>query len=489
VTTDHPTPEALARLAAALDDAGTRAAAAHLLGCCELCQRVVRGALDRTRGRSGTAGTGAAGIEAGAEAAGARAPDADAPGSDAPGSEGAAGGAYDAAMLLTLERGAVRLAVLHADQLRAVSLWAVLMDTPRARRLALVRADPRFHNWALAARLLEWAGEFQWRDTGRAPEACRLALAIAERLPAARYPAGLPADLRAQALGRLADALRLDGRLSEAEETLDEAWEALEDGTSDPLARAALLRLAANLELAVGANREAAAMLRNAASIYRLHGNGHEQGRTLQQLAVAVGHQNPVEGIAIAERALALVEPGREPRLELGARHLLIWFLNDCGLSWQALDLLERSRPLYRDCGESEPLLLLPWLEARICRRLGELGAAERGLAEAWHLFRAAGWEQEVALVSLDLAEVLMAREKRRQALRLLASCAARLRRRGMHAEGLAAWEALVAAAAGGDGGSVAGLLREAALYFRRAWRRATPRRGTARGAEGWPER
>ncbi len=37
----------------------------------------------------------------------------------------------------------------------------------------------------------------------------------------------------------------------------------------------------------------------------------------------------------------------------------------------------------------------LPWLEARICRCLGRLEAAERGLAAVWHDFREAEFRQE----------------------------------------------------------------------------------------------
>jgi hypothetical protein len=314
-------------------------------------------------------------------------------------------------------------------------------------------------------------------------EACRLALAIAERLPAATYPATLRGDLRARALAGLADTLRLEGRLASARATLEQAWEALDDGSGDPLERAALLRFEANLHLTLGDGGAAAGLLRPAAAIYRLVGDGHQQGRTLQKLALAVGHDDPPQGVEIAEQALALVDPGREPRLELGARHLLISFLNDCGLSWQALDLLERSRPLYRECGDCEPLVLMPWLEARICRRLGELAAAEHGLAEAWHTCRAAGWQQELTLVSLDLAEAFTAQGKGRHALRLLGSCEASLRRWRMHGEGLAAWRLVVdaAGAAGAEDAAAEGarraqvVLREAALYFRRAWRRALP--------------
>jgi hypothetical protein len=120
--------------------------------------------------------------------------------------------------------------------------------------------------------------------------------------------------------------LRLEGRLAAAGETMERAWEALNEGSGEGLERAGLLRLEANLLLALGDG--AAAALRRAASIYRLHGDGHQEGRTLQKLALAVGHDDPAQGVEIAERALALVEPGRDPRLELAARHLLICGIN-----------------------------------------------------------------------------------------------------------------------------------------------------------------
>jgi hypothetical protein len=84
----------------------------------------------------------------------------------------------------------------------------------------------------------------------------------------------------------------------------------------------------------LGDGAAAAVLLRRAAAIYRLRGEEHQQGRTLQKLALAVGYDDPPQGVEIAEQALALVEPGREPRVELAARHLLVWFLNDCGMSW-----------------------------------------------------------------------------------------------------------------------------------------------------------
>jgi hypothetical protein len=61
----------------------------------------------------------------------------------------------------------------------------------------------------------------------------------AERLPEGSYPDGLGHDLRGRALGALAGALRLDEQLEAARATLAMAWEALDEGSGDPLERAA----------------------------------------------------------------------------------------------------------------------------------------------------------------------------------------------------------------------------------------------------------
>jgi hypothetical protein len=438
LTPDHPTPELLDRLLAGIlaePEAGR--VIAHLLGGCELCLRTLHRSVGEHR--------------SGPEL------------SD-----------YDAVFTVSLARSAGRLARCRADELEAATLWATLEGTPAARRMQAVASDPRFLSRGLAARLLAAAGEYGWRDTGRGLEACRLALAILERLPAASLPVGLDHDLRARALGQLADALRLDDQLAAAEGALRRAWEALDDGTGDPLERAGLQRLEANLQLTLGDCAAATALLRPAASVYRLYGDRHQEGRTLQKLALAVGFEDPPAGVALAERALTLIEPGREPRAELAARHALIWFVNDCGMGWQALDLLERCRPLYRQLGDSHAHLLLPWLETRICRRLGRLAAAERCLVAVWHDFRGVGVRQELALVSLDLAETYIAEGKSRHAIRLLKVFHALLRHWRMHTEGMAAWLLLVEAAAG-EAEAAQALTREAALYFRRAWRRALP--------------
>jgi hypothetical protein len=438
VPDDHPTPEMLDRLlAGASTSEESTWVLAHLVGRCKTCSRYVRGALAR-------AGCPPAGPEA-----------------------------YDQAFAGSLARSSADIPGIHAEQLEAAALWATIEGTPEPLRWKLIASDPRYHTWALAARFLDAAAETHWQDSAGRVAACRLALAIAERLPAAAYPPGLTNDLKARALGGLADALRLAHQLEAARAALRKAGATLRRGTGDGLERAGLLRVAAGVKLAAGDSAAAAKLLRNAASVYRLYGDRHEEGRTLQKPALVVVHDDPSQGAGLAERALDLIDPVREPRCA-AARHALVWFLNDCGLGWEALDLLGRTRPLYFLCRESQPRLTLPWLEARICRGLGRLDAAERGLAAVWHDFSEAGFRQELTLVSLDLAEVYLAQHKARQAIRLLRSFRPRLADWRMREEGIARWHRLIEAAPG-EPATAQAMTRATTRYYRRTWPRVVP--------------
>src|SRR5258708_10800571 len=286
---------------------------AHVAAGCELCLRYIRVAVGEPAGGAAGPSLAAVGGALGRPRRGRRRPWTARGREDLETVAGLEVGAYDAALAGGLARSAAGIAGIQADRLEGVELWTALQDVRRSRRLALVTGEPRFQAWALAARLLEGAGGRQWRDSGEEIDWCRLAFAIAGRLPADRYPAALGGDLRARALGGLADALRLDGSLAAAGEALEGAWGALDSGSGDPLERAALLRLAANLQLTLGDGAAAVELLRPAAEIYQLYGDRHQQGRTLQKLALAVGHDDPQAGVSLAQRAVAPREPRREP--------------------------------------------------------------------------------------------------------------------------------------------------------------------------------
>jgi tetratricopeptide (TPR) repeat protein len=439
LTEDHPPPEMLDRFLAGMSSNNeARQVVGHLAGFCEICSPYVRGAATR-RARP---------------------------------AEGPAG--YDAAYATGIARAEAGLSAIRNEQLEAAALWARIEGTPEPMRLPLIAQDPRCHTWALASRFLDQAAEFHWQDSPCGLESCRLAVAIAERLPASVYPQGLTHDLHARALAALADALRLGSQLDAAKATLRQARTVLARGTGDGLERVSLLHVEAGLQLTLGNPPAARRLLRRAANICRLYGDRHREGHALQKLALAVGYEDPGRATGLAETALELLDPGREPRLDLATRHALAWFLNDCGLGWEALGVLEQSRALYSLCRDSQARLMLPWLEARICRTLGRLAEAERGFSGAWHRFHDAGLRQELTLVSLDLAETYLAQGKTRHAVRLLKSFQGILAAGRMHAEGIGAWLLLVEAAAG-ETLCAQQVLRQAASYYRRAWRRELP--------------
>src|SRR5258708_1988017 len=261
-------------LADTLADGEARWVLAHLFGRCKPCLRAMRAALDRWRVQPALVNI--SGRSADAYAAGPL--------------EAAAGDgpdAHDGIATRSLERSAAGAAAIRAQQLETARLAALLDATPRSQRLELIGADPRFHSWPLASRLLDAAAEFHWEEAGTGLEGCRLALAIAERLPAASYPDSLTGDLLARAHGALADALRLDGRLASARKSLERAWQAIELGTGDPLEQAGLLRLEANLQLTLGDGAAAAAPPRPPAAVHRLPGGPHPPGRHPPKPAVA----------------------------------------------------------------------------------------------------------------------------------------------------------------------------------------------------------
>jgi hypothetical protein len=171
--------------------------------------------------------------------------------------------------------------------------------------------------------------------------------------------------------------------------------------------------------------------------------------------------------LGIPERRLAPEYTFKELRRRLG-------LLGDFGTAWD--HLVEEMGDLARSAGRPRP----EWVDT-----VGELVA---GLVQA--PLRAASGEAPGRKSPLygatesytpgsgfpvdGASRTYLAQGKGRHAWRLLSRFQGTLRRWHMHTEGMAAWLLLVEAAAG-EAGRAQALARAAALYFRRAWRRAAP--------------
>jgi len=156
-------------------------------------------------------------------------------------------------------------------------------------------------------------------------------------------------------MAALGNAKRLVGSFEEARLAFADTWRILDEGSGDPLEEAQLFELEASLLCDLGLFEAATELLNRAAAIYQAVGDDNRRARSLIQQAIAIGHPEPVRGIALLRDGLELLTSAEEPRLELCARHSLPWFLNDAGEPRGALTILEVTRPLYRAFADSGP--------------------------------------------------------------------------------------------------------------------------------------
>jgi tetratricopeptide (TPR) repeat protein len=154
----------------------------------------------------------------------------------------------------------------------------------------------------------------------------------------------------------------------------------------------------------------------------------------------AIGYVKPARGIAYIQKALALLDPLKEPRLQMYAQHDLALFLTENGQAEEALAVLERARPLFEQFWDDLTQLRLHWVEGKIADRLGNFDEAESILIQLWDEFRARDLSQEVVLVTIDLAQVLVKKGDLARAAQLAVESYSILRNWGLRQDALAAW-------------------------------------------------
>jgi len=157
-------------------------------------------------------------------------------------------------------------------------------------------------------------------------------------------------------------------------------------------------------------------------AIFLAAGERHRAGRALLNLA-AIHHDtgNPEVSIPILYQALELIDPEREPRLLLSARHNLIGYLVEGGRFMEAHTLFVQTRPLYRQFDDPWTQNRYRWLQGKIARGLEQTKDAEASFLAARDGFVGEGIPYDTALVSLDLA-VLYAEQGRTQELKKIAA-------------------------------------------------------------------
>lgn len=215
------------------------------------------------------------------------------------------------------------------------------------------------------------------------------------------------ADLRARAEAQLSNALRVTGRIGEAEDCMKTAWDELARGTGDPELRAtiflqttSLLILQKNFQLATDLSLDASLA-------YEDLGSRHRSAAAKVTGATAVLYNGDPEGAAdILQQALPQISLEEDPNLLVVTRHNLVRCYIDLGLPAKALAAHQRLQRVRLDI---EPLILLrmDWHEALLLGMLQDPRASAQLLSRVRRRYIERHLVREAIVATRDLAKVL----------------------------------------------------------------------------------
>jgi tetratricopeptide (TPR) repeat protein len=359
---------------------------------------------------------------------------------------------------------------VKSEHQRGQELWRLLEPLDATERLLWVKNDPRLHVWGLYRRLLDESQNALRHDLRDAVGLAHLAWMISQRLDPEVYGDKRVRDFQGSAAAQLANAKRLYGDLRGAEEDLERAEELLDLGTGDLLERAFLLAARATLKTDLGCFEDSGTLFREAAACARHVGDPHLEGKYLIAWSSSIGWVDPERALELAQRGLSRLERGGDPHLELGARHLQALWSNELGRTAEARRILEACRPLYARYPDPVTQGRLLRLEGLLARGEGHLEESESRLRDLMALYEQHGFNFDLALAALDLAEVISLQGRLAEAAGLLGGLYPVLEGWKLHADILRSW--LILHEAVRRDAVQEQMFRDLAMTLRRKWLR-----------------
>lgn len=314
---------------------------------------------------------------------------------------------------------------------------APLHEVPAPRPLDTIARGHR--DWERCEQLLTRCQELRHSNPPATVAAASLAVSLSERIsPEVRGPKALM-DLQALALGERGNARRVADDLVRAEADLRQALERASTGTEEPRLLARLLDLTASLCIDQRRLEEAYRLLDWVHSIYMELNERHEAGRALISKSNAASYALDLpEAIRLLGLGLMLIDTRRDPHLVLAVVHNLAYHLVDEERFEEARNLMRESRPLYAAYGGAVNQLKARWLEGRIALRLSDLAEAEQAFQEVRAGFAEVGVTYDIALVSLELAEIWLEQGRTQEIQDVLDETVTAFQTRGLQREAIA---------------------------------------------------
>jgi transcriptional regulator with XRE-family HTH domain/tetratricopeptide (TPR) repeat protein len=312
-------------------------------------------------------------------------------------------------LMAATARSSLSLLTLEGEALQARQgaelLWDRLKRRAPAERRTLVSRGLRFRTWALCERVAAESIRKAPNHPREALELAELALLIAERLPGERAW-GL--RLQGYAWAHVSNARRVCNDLTGAEEAIVRAWKLWEAGEAgDPgyLNQAWLPGLEATLRKDQRRFPEALKRIEEALAL----DPGELRGEIL--LTKARIHEtlgDPESSTAALYEAAPLIDPVGQPRLAFGVRFNLLVDLCHLERFGEAEPRLPEVRALAERLGEELDLTRVVWLEGKVAAGLGQISDARGAFEQARRVFGQRELTFDYALVSLELAVLLL---------------------------------------------------------------------------------
>lgn len=263
---------------------------------------------------------------------------------------------------------------------------------------------------ARAALLLEHAWELRSEDPVTAEELAREALHVIDHAqPAGTVPRDMN-DLRARAWIYIANCRRIRSDHQNAEDMLAVAEGCLQAGSHRPQARAELLLIRAGLYGDMRRIEEALDLMDQVVAIYRW---AREQRRLAQALLTKAHILHTADdlqrSLECIEQAEAIVETEEIlTDLLFSVKQFRLLHLYQTDQIEAAQDLLPEVLRLAQEAGSRLDRVRTKWVKGLIQGRSGLTAEAERTLCEVRSVFLDECIHYDAALVSLDLAVVLL---------------------------------------------------------------------------------
>jgi tetratricopeptide (TPR) repeat protein len=324
------------------------------------------------------------------------------------------------------------------DRVEAEKLWSRLRRYTAAQRLALVEEAEELRTWALAERVAAESLAVAGSSPARALELAELSLRIAELCPGEEW-------LRARAQGyawfHVGNARRGTSDLPGAVGALATAkrfWEAGAQG--DPGLFKAVVVLALESDVLYEQRHYSAALERIERALEV--DTGEVRGKLLltkAQILEALGDTEA--STEVLREAVPCADDEKEPRTALGVQFHFLVNLCEEGRAGEAAAGLPAVRALAERLGQKMDLVRVAWLSGKIAAGCGEAEEAEA----AFELARRAFADHEPplaldhALVSLDLALLLLEQGRTAEVKTLAGQMARVFNGQGVQQEALAA--------------------------------------------------